>query len=143
MSLRVSLFIASAAAIVARKDAGSFAVVNIDSRDFSRELRTALRAAEAAAAISREYYRGNFTVKTKADRTPVTEADVECEERIRDIILGTFPGHGFCGEETGESQSDAEHLWLVDPIDGTKGFIRQYPFFSTQIALMNDVELVI
>ncbi len=107
------------------------------------ELRTALRAADAAAEISRAYYAGNFTVKTKADMTPVTQADVECEEKIRGILLSEFPDHGFYGEETGESQVDAEFLWLVDPIDGTKAFIRQYPFFSTQIALMRRGELIL
>lgn len=109
----------------------------------SIELRTALRAAEAAAAISSDYYRGNFTVRTKDDRTPVTEADLECEKKIRDIILDAFPDHGFHGEETGQTQADAEYLWLVDPIDGTKGFVRQYPFFSTQIALMKSRQLVL
>lgn len=109
----------------------------------SRELETALAAAKAAADISRRYYNGNFSVRTKADRTPVTQADVECEQRIRDIILGAFPSHGFFGEETGRNRADSRYLWLVDPIDGTKGFVRQYPFFSTQIALMHDDELVL
>lgn len=109
----------------------------------SRELRVALEAARGAAELSRRYYRGNFTVRTKADRTPVTQADVECEELIRDIILGAFPDHGFFGEETGKSQESSTSLWLVDPIDGTKGFVKQYPFFSTQIALMRDGELVL
>ena len=109
----------------------------------SAELEVALRAARAAGDISRQYYRGNFTVTTKADRTPVTQADVECEEAIRGIILDRFPEHGFYGEETGRTGGDAECLWLVDPIDGTKGFVRQYPFFSTQIALMRNGELVL
>lgn len=102
----------------------------------SRELEVALEAARAAAELSRRYYAGNFTVRTKADRTPVTQADVECEALIREIILGAFPDHGFYGEESGRSGAAGEHLWLVDPIDGTKGFVRQYPFFSTQIALL-------
>lgn len=102
----------------------------------SPELECALEAARAAAAISRRYYRGNLEVRTKADRTPVTRADVECEEAIRKIVLERFPEHGFYGEEGGQTRADAEALWLVDPIDGTKGFIRGYPFFSTQIALM-------
>ena len=114
-----------------------------DSNSASRHLDVALEAARAAAKISRDYYAGNFTVTTKADRTPVTQADVECEEAIRQIILGNFPDHGFYGEETGRTRQDAEHLWLVDPIDGTKGFVRQYPFFSTQIALMKNGELVL
>jgi len=109
----------------------------------SDELQTALDAARAAAEISRHYYAGNFTVTTKADLTPVTQADVECEEAIRKHILERFPTHGFYGEETGRTNADAEYLWLVDPIDGTKGFVRQYPFFSTQIALMYEGEIVL
>jgi histidinol-phosphatase len=106
-------------------------------------LAVALEAAKRAADISRHYYRSNLTVKTKADRTPVTEADIQCEKAIRKIILDAFPRHGFYGEETGQTNTDAEFLWLVDPIDGTKGFVRQYPFFSTQIALMHAGELIL
>jgi histidinol-phosphatase len=109
----------------------------------SVELECALQAARAAGDISRQSFRGNFTVKTKVDLTPVTQVDVDCEEAIRDIILARFPEHGFYGEETGTVRADAEHLWLVDPIDGTKGFVRQYPFFSTQIALMRAGEIVL
>ena len=109
----------------------------------SKELDVALQAAAAAADISRRYFKGNFTVTTKADRTPVTQADVECENEIRRIILGAFPEHGFFGEETGRSGVQSHCQWLVDPIDGTKGFVRQYPFFSTQIGLMKDGELVL
>lgn len=109
----------------------------------SEALSTAKEAAEAAARISREYYAGNFTIRTKADRTPVTQADVECEQAIRAIIGRRFPDHGFYGEETGRSGGDADYLWLVDPIDGTKAFIRQYPFFSTQIALMHGGRIVL
>ena len=109
----------------------------------SKYLEVALAAAQRAADISRTYYSGNFTVTTKADLTPVTQADVECEEAIREIILEHFPEHGFFGEETGRTQADAPYLWLVDPIDGTKGFVRQYPFFSTQIALMHEGEIIV
>jgi histidinol-phosphatase len=114
-----------------------------DASQASAELRTALEAARAAAAISREYYSGNFSVTTKEDQTPVTQADIECEEKIREIILDRFPDHGFYGEETGRTRDDAESLWLVDPIDGTKGFVRQYPFFSTQIALLRAGTVVL
>jgi histidinol-phosphatase len=107
----------------------------MNSAEQSVELRTALTAAKEAAEISRRYFRGNFEVRTKADRTPVTQADIECEQAIRRIILDRFPDHGFFGEETGRS-GDGDSLWLVDPIDGTKAFVRGYPLFSTQIALM-------
>ncbi len=109
----------------------------------SEYLQVALRAAEEAAKISRHYYAGNFTVTTKADLTPVTQADVECEQAIRRILLEQFPEHGFYGEETGRTQEDADYLWLVDPIDGTKGFVRQYPFFSTQIALLHNEQIIV
>jgi histidinol-phosphatase len=75
--------------------------------------------------------------------TPVTEADLECEQAIRKIILDVFPDHGFYGEETGKTRAGSENLWLVDPIDGTKAFVRQYPFFSTQIALMQEGKIVL
>ena len=113
-----------------------------DDSNASEFLQVALLAATRAAEISRSYYAGNFTVSTKEDLTPVTQADVECERAIREIILERFPEHGFYGEETGRTRTDADHLWLVDPIDGTKGFVRRYPFFSTQIALMHRGEIV-
>jgi len=106
-------------------------------------LATALEAARQAADLSRHYFRGNVEVRTKEDRTPVTQADVECEEAIRRVIQAAYPEHGFYGEETGKTQADADYLWLVDPIDGTKAFVREYPFFSTQIALMHKGELVL
>jgi histidinol-phosphatase len=115
----------------------------VNDNQQSEFLSAALDAAKAAAEISRSYFNGNFTVTTKADLTPVTQADVECEHAIRDLILARFPRHGFFGEETGKSQQDAEYLWLVDPIDGTKAFVRQYPFFSTQIALMHKGEIIL
>lgn len=109
----------------------------------SPELETALDAARKAAQISRKYYRENLVVTTKADQTPVTKADVECEEAIREIILQAFPQHGFYGEETGKIRAGADSFWLVDPIDGTKAFVRQYAFFSTQIALMRRGKIVL
>jgi len=140
------LFLVAAAAIVAPTvltTGPEKQVESYNSENASDYLKVALAAADKAAGISRSYFTGNFTVTTKADMTPVTQADVECEEAIREIILSAFPEHGFYGEETGQTQADAEFLWLVDPIDGTKGFVRQYPFFSTQIALMHDGELIL
>jgi len=109
----------------------------------SPELRAALDAAQAASDILRALYGRNVRVTTKADRSPVTEADVRAEEAIRRILSERFPAHGFYGEETGQHDLGAESVWLVDPLDGTKSFIRDSPFFSTQIALMRGGELVL
>ncbi len=108
----------------------------------SKFLDTAIEAAKAAQAIIHRYYRTDIDVRLKPDRSPVTEADVACERAIKDVIRGVFPDHGFYGEELGRESMDAEYVWLIDPIDGTKSFVRGYPFFSTQIALMHRGELI-
>jgi histidinol-phosphatase len=106
-------------------------------------LATALEAAHAAADVVRHYYQSNLAITIKADKSPVTEADVETEKTIRAILAAKFPQHGFFGEETGSSALDAEYVWVVDPIDGTKAFVREYPMFSTQIALMHRGKLIV
>jgi len=109
----------------------------------SKELQAALEAAQAAAAVIRSLYQQNLRITTKADATPVTEADVRSEEAIRAILTERFPSYGFYGEETGQHAMNAENVWLVDPIDGTKSFVRECPFFSTQIALMRAGRMVL
>ena len=109
----------------------------------SPELQAALDAAEQAGTIARSLFQHNLEVRIKADKSPVTEADVRCEIAIREILEARFPSYGFYGEETGSRDEHAESLWLVDPIDGTKAFVREYPFFSTQIALMRGGEIVL
>ena len=109
----------------------------------SRELQAALDAAQAAAVVIRGLYQKNLAVRTKGDQSPVTEADVRAEEAIRAVLSERFPTYGFYGEETGKHSVGAESVWLVDPIDGTKSFVRECPFFSTQIALMRAGRLVL
>ena len=109
----------------------------------SPELQAALDAATAAASIARSMYQHNIEVRFKADKSPVTEADIRCETAIRAILEARFPDYGFFGEETLARGMDADNVWLVDPIDGTKAFVREYPMFSTQIALMRRGEIVL
>lgn len=110
---------------------------------YADHLSTARAAAEAAAALIRKAYRGQFSVQTKADASPVTEVDIAAEKAIRRLIGNRFPDHAFYGEELGRGDTEAEFLWLIDPIDGTKAFVRGYPMFSVQIALMHRGELVL
>lgn len=109
----------------------------------SKELTAALEAVRAAGEVIRDYYGRKPGVRIKPDASPVTEADVRAEEVIRAALAKAFPGYGFYGEETGGHAMSAESIWLVDPIDGTKSFVREAPFFSTQIALMRAGELVL
>ena len=99
----------------------------------SGRLEAAIAAAAAAAELIRASYRGVSNVRTKQDGSPVTDADVAAEQAIRSIVQGRFPEDGFYGEESPADRLDAERLWIVDPIDGTKSFVRRYPMFSTQI----------
>jgi len=110
---------------------------------FQAELNAAVTAAHLAQEIIQSYFSGPFAVETKADNTPVTEADVKSEEAIRNCLINAFPEYGFYGEETGSSGLDKATYWLVDPIDGTKSFVRRSPYFSTQIALMHEGNLVL
>src|ERR1700678_370763 len=109
----------------------------------SKKLQAALDAAGAAAEVIQGMYRRNVAVTLKADKSPVTEADVKSEQAIRSVLQSRFPSYGFYGEESGQHAMDAENVWLVDPIDGTKSFVRECPFFSTQIALMRAGKLVL
>lgn len=107
-----------------------------------RALGVARDAAAAAADVIRHHYARGVTAETKADATPVTVADREAEIAIKDVLRAAFPDHAFHGEEFGR-EGEGDCLWLIDPIDGTKAFVRGYPMFSTQIALMHRGELVL
>lgn len=105
-------------------------------------LEVAREAAQAAGDVIRHYWDRGVAVEMKADASPVTIADREAEQAIRTIIGRHFPDHAFYGEEFGR-QGEGDFLWLVDPLDGTKSFVRHTPFLSTQIALMHQGRLVL
>src|SRR5262245_1791402 len=107
----------------------------------SSRLETALAAAAAAADLIRRHYAGASTTRAKPDGSPVTDADIAAEQAIRHIVAARFPDDGFYGEESAAERLDADQVWIVDPIDGTKSFVRRYPMFSTQIAVMRQGRL--
>ena len=93
------------------------------------------RLAEASGPILRRYFRSGVAVIDKPDSSPVTIADREAEQALRKLIAAEHPDHGVIGEEFGADRPDAEHVWVLDPIDGTKSFITGRPLFGTLIAL--------
>lgn len=105
-------------------------------------LGVAREAAATAAEVIAHYRVGSVAVEYKADASPVTAADREAESAIRRVIRGHYPDHAIFGEEQGR-EGAGEFLWLVDPLDGTKSFVRDTPFYSTQIALMHGGQLVL
>lgn len=107
----------------------------------SQFLQTAIHAAKEAEKIILKHYAGDIDVDIKSDQSPVTIADKKAEETIVRILKEAFPEHGFIGEEYGTQNTNAEYQWTIDPIDGTKNFIRKIPLFGSQIALMKDGEI--
>ncbi len=93
--------------------------------------------ATAARPVSRRWFRHKLHVDTKADESPVTIADREVEAALRALIAARFPDHGILGEELGCSHVDAEYVWSLDPIDGTRSFISGHPLWGTLIALLH------
>ena len=91
--------------------------------------------ADAAGNIIRGYFRKKIGVEQKSDRTPVTIADRAAEKAMRRVIEVSFPLDGIIGEELGRTRADADYVWVLDPIDGTKSFISGVPLFGTLIAL--------
>ncbi|MDA8024797.1 MAG: histidinol phosphate phosphatase [Gammaproteobacteria bacterium] len=103
-------------------------------------LKTAVAAADAARRVTGKYFRANLEIASKDDRSPVTVADAETEQCIREVILQRHPRHAILGEEGGASGGDpnSEWRWVVDPIDGTKSFASGNPTFGTLIGLLRD-----
>lgn len=116
---------------------------------FSPELIFALDICEQAQRIALSGYLDRIQAFTKADGTPVTAADKECERIIREAIASRFPNDAILGEEEGESAGAGasadgkKRKWIVDPIDGTYGYARGIPFFATLLALEEDGEIVL
>ena len=106
-------------------------------------LALAEQLAEASAPIIRRWFEKGAAVEEKADETPVTQADREAEAAMRRMIAEAFPEHGIIGEEHGTEGGEADYVWVLDPIDGTKRFIAGQPWFGTLIALTQHARPIV
>lgn len=93
------------------------------------------RAANLSRPILRRYFRARLDVIRKGDESPVTRADREAEAAIRQLLAREVPEHGIIGEEHGNERTDADYVWVLDPLDGTRAFVVGKPTFGTLIAL--------
>ena len=105
-------------------------------------MEAAAAVARVAGAVALRYYREGVRVERKADGTPVSVADREAEEVARGWLEARFPDHGILGEELGLVRPDARRRWLVDPIDGTKTFVRRVPLWGTLVALAEGEDVL-
>jgi len=107
------------------------------SEDIDSLLGEAAAIAVRSTASTMEHFRAPLAVENKADASPVTIADRNTEAAIREAIAERYPEHGIMGEEYGAHGADREHVWIIDPIDGTKSFISGVPLFGTLIGVLH------
>lgn len=99
-------------------------------------INLAHRLADASGAVLRRYYRAGVDEDDKDDGSPVTRADREAETVMRELLATLAPSHGIIGEELGREREDADLVWVLDPIDGTRAFLTGKPLFTTLIGLL-------
>jgi myo-inositol-1(or 4)-monophosphatase len=104
----------------------------------AREVKLALKAAREAGKILRRYYRSSYEVGSKGRDNPVTTADLEADRTLREMLTRGFPAYGWLSEETADNDDrlGRKRVWIVDPLDGTKEFIKHIPEFSVAIGLV-------
>lgn len=110
---------------------------------YEHELEIAMEAARGAGELALRYFGADTAAEEKEDLSPVTVADRECEELISRVLSDNFADDGIVGEEGTCVKSRSGRRWLIDPIDGTRDFVRRTPFWSIQIALQVETQVVL
>lgn len=110
--------------------------------DVRKAMEVARRAVSDAGAAALGHFQGELEVERKADSSPVTVADREAEAAVLEVIRSAFPEHSILGEETGEHAGESRARWIIDPIDGTKGFTRGGTHWGPLVALELDGEVL-
>lgn len=103
--------------------------------DWQNRYEVAVEAARKAGDLARAYYETTFDIESKADNSPVTIADRQAEQLIRALVTQHFPDDGFLGEEYGDQPGASGFRWVIDPIDGTRSFVRHIPIWATLVGL--------
>lgn len=106
-------------------------------------IKFAHRLADAVGQIHRKYYRQPVTTEYKDDSSPVTQVDKESEALVREMVMKEYPQHGILGEEYPPHQADAEFVWIVDPVDGTKYFMTGHPMFALLLGLAQQGKFIL
>jgi histidinol-phosphatase len=110
--------------------------------DWRNRYDAALDAASQAGQFALQYFDQGIAVEWKADHSPVTRADRGAEELLRKSLLSRFPGDGFLGEEFGNTPGTSGYRWVIDPIDGTRSFVRGIPIWACLVGLEFKGELI-
>jgi histidinol-phosphatase len=113
---------------------------NVSLREY---LDFAMDAAWQAGHLTLAHFQAGVAIEEKPDHSPVTVADRSAEELLRRLIATRFPGHAVVGEEFGETERDSTHRWILDPIDGTRSFVRGVPLYGVLVGLEIGGESVV
>ena len=108
-----------------------------------KEIDVAIKAGKGSGKILMKYFKKNVKVGKKTDRSPVTIADKQSEKKIILTIKKYFPNHNFLCEEFKYKKTNSEYKWIIDPLDGTRNFVRNTPFFGNCIALEKDGKVIV
>ena len=103
----------------------------------------ALDAAWQAGCVTLGYYQADIAVQRKDDNTPLTIADQQAEQKLREMITQQWPDHGIIGEEYGRTETNSKYTWVLDPIDGTKSFVSGVPLYANLLALLDGEKALI
>src|SRR5262245_15316630 len=110
--------------------------------DWRNRYEVALDAAFQAGQFALQHFDQDIAVQWKADQSPVTIADQGAEQLLRTTLLGKFPSDGFLGEESGTTPGTSGYRWIIDPIDGTRSFVRGVPIWATLVGLEYKDEVI-
>ena len=110
--------------------------------DWRSRYEVMVEAARAAGRVALDLFDRNVQVEWKADESPVTVADRNAEQALRTRLTAAFPGDGFLGEEFGDTPGSTGYRWIIDPIDGTRSFLRNIPHWATLVGLEYQGEMI-
>jgi histidinol-phosphatase len=110
--------------------------------DWRARYEVMVEAARTAGQVALGYFDRNVAVEWKADESPVTVADRNAEQSLRTQLTARFPGDGFLGEEFGKTPGTSGYRWIIDPIDGTRCFVRNIPHWATLVGLEYRGEMI-
>lgn len=117
--------------------------MELKNKHLKEYLDFAVKTVKKSHLITLKYYKKKVKHRVKDNNSPVTIADLKCEDYILKKIKAAYPSHSIYAEETGVKNNGSEFRWFVDPIDGTKNFMRKYPFWGTLLALEYQGEIVL
>ena len=117
--------------------------MGIKKKELDSFLEFSLKTVKKSEKITLKYFNKNIKHKIKKNKTPVTIADIKCENFLIEKINSKYPQHSLLTEETGVIDNGSDFKWIIDPLDGTKNFMRLYPFWGTLLALEWEGEVIL